>query len=139
VANRIVNGEQKTITWHVDDVKLSHKDSKVNDEFYVWLQRMYGDEKIASFKAKIGNVHEYLGTKLDYTTPGEVKIDMKSNIEGIITEFPDELPESIRKCPWNDDLFKINWNVKPLTNEKARLFRERGVIFNQQLLSYLHA
>jgi hypothetical protein len=59
--------------------------------------------------------------KLDYTTPGEVKIDMKSNIEGIIAEFPDELPVSIRKCPWNDDVFKINWNGKPLSNEKARL------------------
>jgi hypothetical protein len=40
VANRIVDGEQQTITWHVDDIKSSHKDSKVNDEFYVWLQRM---------------------------------------------------------------------------------------------------
>jgi hypothetical protein len=43
-------------------------------------------------------------------------------MEGIIAEFPDELPESIRKCPWNDDLFKINWNGKPLSHEKARLF-----------------
>jgi hypothetical protein len=60
---------------------------------------MYGDEKIASVKAKRGKVHEYLGMKLDYTTPGEDKIDMKSNIEGIIAEFPDELPVSIRKCP----------------------------------------
>jgi hypothetical protein len=83
---------------------------------------MHGDEKIASIKAKRGTLHEYLGMKLDYKTPGEVKIDMKSNIEGIIAEFPDELPESIRKCPWNDDLFKINRNGKPLSNEKARLF-----------------
>jgi hypothetical protein len=27
-------GERQTITWHDDDVKSSHKDSKVNDEFY---------------------------------------------------------------------------------------------------------
>jgi hypothetical protein len=61
----------------------------------------------------------FLGIKLDYATPGVVKIDMKSNIKGIIAEFPEEIPENIRKCPWNYDLFKINPNGK---NEKAKLF-----------------
>jgi hypothetical protein len=27
VANKLVNGEQFTITWHADDIKMSHKDS----------------------------------------------------------------------------------------------------------------
>ena len=31
VANRMVNGYQQTICWHVDDVKLSHVDVKVQD------------------------------------------------------------------------------------------------------------
>ena len=26
VANRMVNGSQMTVTWHVDDLKISHKD-----------------------------------------------------------------------------------------------------------------
>jgi hypothetical protein len=47
---------------------------------------------------------------------------MKSNIEGIISEFPEEALESIIKCPWNDDLFKINVNGKPLQNEKENYF-----------------
>ena len=42
--------------------------------------------------------------------------------EGIIAEFPEEIPESIRKSPWNDDLFKINPDGKQLQNEKAKLF-----------------
>ena len=33
VANKIINGEQHTLTWHVDDVKASHVDTKVNDNF----------------------------------------------------------------------------------------------------------
>ena len=33
VANRTVNGKQHTITFHVDDIKSSHVDPKVNDEF----------------------------------------------------------------------------------------------------------
>ena len=34
VANRIVHDNQHTIVWHVDDVKSSHIDPTVNDEFY---------------------------------------------------------------------------------------------------------
>ena len=33
VANKMVNSSQHTITWHVNDLKSSHKDPKVNDEF----------------------------------------------------------------------------------------------------------
>ena len=33
VANRTVEGTQHTITWHVDDLKSSHLNPKVNDKF----------------------------------------------------------------------------------------------------------
>jgi hypothetical protein len=33
VANRKVNGKQHTVTWHVDDVKSSHVNSEVKDDF----------------------------------------------------------------------------------------------------------
>ena len=29
VANRLVNGEMLTVVWHVDDLKISHKDEAV--------------------------------------------------------------------------------------------------------------
>ena len=28
VANKMINGSQITVTWHVDDLKISHKDSR---------------------------------------------------------------------------------------------------------------
>lgn len=37
VANKVVNGSQHTITWHVDDLKSSHKDKRVNDDFAKWI------------------------------------------------------------------------------------------------------
>jgi hypothetical protein len=43
IANRIVKGKQHTITWHVDDLKSSHIDPKVNDEFLAWLKTKYAD------------------------------------------------------------------------------------------------
>jgi hypothetical protein len=39
VANRTVNGKQHTVTWHVDDIKSSHVDPKVNDNFYTMVRK----------------------------------------------------------------------------------------------------
>ena len=33
VANKLVNGKQMTVIWHVDDLKVSHIDPKENDKF----------------------------------------------------------------------------------------------------------
>ena len=42
VANKMVNGEQLTICWHVDDLKSSHIDPKVNNEFLLWIKDTFG-------------------------------------------------------------------------------------------------
>jgi hypothetical protein len=46
--------KQHTITWHVDDVKSSHEDSMVNDEFLDWLKNKYANDNIGEVKAKRG-------------------------------------------------------------------------------------
>jgi hypothetical protein len=38
IANHIEKGSQHTLLFHVDDLKSSHKDSKVNNQFDKWLQ-----------------------------------------------------------------------------------------------------
>ena len=38
VANRIADDKKHTILWHVDDIKSSHKDPKVNDDFIQWTR-----------------------------------------------------------------------------------------------------
>jgi hypothetical protein len=47
-----------------------------------------------------GKAHDYLGMKLDYTTPKKLKLSMQDYIEKLINEFPDTLGES--KCPWSE-------------------------------------
>ena len=42
VVNKMVNSEQLTICWHVDDLKSSHIDPRVNDEFLQWIKDMFG-------------------------------------------------------------------------------------------------
>lgn len=120
VANRMVNGHQHTVTWHVDDLKSSHKDPKVNDDFLKWLNDMYGDPKIAPVKATRGKVHEYLAMKLDFTTPGKLKVDMKDYVKGMIEEFPEQIENS--SYPWNDNLFKVDEKASKLSKQKHEIF-----------------
>jgi hypothetical protein len=42
VANKIVHDAQMTVSWHVDDLKVSHKEKKMVDEFIEWVIDTYG-------------------------------------------------------------------------------------------------
>jgi hypothetical protein len=59
VANKVVDGKQCTIIWHVDDLKISHIDSKVADHIIAMLEAEFGRE--APLTVRRGKVHDYLG------------------------------------------------------------------------------
>ena len=121
VANKIINGNQHTVTWHVDDLKISHIDPKVNDEFIKWVDSLYGDDEIGRVTATRGKQHEYLGMKLDYETDGEVKVDMRHYIDDMLKQFKHPLKKGY-KTPANDNLFKVNEKSPRLSREKAEEF-----------------
>ena len=118
VANKMINGKQHTLSWHVDDLKGSHVDPKVNDEFGGWLQKEFG--QIKEVTGTRGKKHVYLGMTLDYSTPGEVKIDMVDYVKAMIEDFPVELDGKV-STPANDHLFKID-KGKPLGEMKKEVF-----------------
>jgi hypothetical protein len=64
VSNKMINGKQFTLTWHVDDIKMSHDDHKEIARVIDWLKGIYGDNMHVSR----GLVHDYLGMTLDYST-----------------------------------------------------------------------
>jgi hypothetical protein len=74
VANKVVNGKQLTVCCHVDDLKASHVQPQVVDNFISWVKQKYGT--IDEVKVIRGKIHSYLGMTLDYSTPGEVSVDM---------------------------------------------------------------
>ena len=41
VSNKIVDGAQLTVVWHVNDLKVSHVDGGVVTQMSVWLQKTY--------------------------------------------------------------------------------------------------
>jgi hypothetical protein len=123
VANRTINGKQHTVTWHVDDLKSSHVDPKVNDSFIAWLEKTYGDPNIGKVKATRGTRHEYLGMTLDYTTLGQVEVSMTEYIKSMINSFAGDTGENRTvSTPWSESLFKVNDKSKALTQELQEKF-----------------
>jgi hypothetical protein len=121
VANRKVNGKQQTVTWHVDDLKSSHEDPKVNDNFAEWCEATYGSDDLGHVKVVRGKVHDYLGMILDFTEDGALKIDMRYYIEGMLAEFSYELGTQ-KATPWTEKLLKVQQDAKKLDEERRSIF-----------------
>ena len=80
VANRVIEGSQQMICWHVDNVKSSHISKKVQDDFENWLIDTYDRDSTGKIAGKLkkctGKRLDYLGMVIDYSVPGEVMFDM---------------------------------------------------------------
>ena len=121
VANRIVRGKQHTVTWHVDDLKSSHEDKTVNDEFHKWCEGKYGSDTVGHVKVVRGKTHDYLAMILDYSKDGALKVDMKYYIDGMIEDFPYDL-NATKVAPWSDKLLKIDEKSKELDDARQGIF-----------------
>jgi Reverse transcriptase (RNA-dependent DNA polymerase) len=120
VANKEINHAQLTVSWHVDDLKISHRDAKVVSYFVEWIKQMYG--KISEVKVKRGKVHDYLGMKLHYDVQGQVSIDMIDYVQNMLEGFPQNQIEKASKTPWNDNLFKVESKSVELSDSERELF-----------------
>ena len=103
IANKMVDGKQHTIRFHVDDLLSSHMDPKVNDKFAEWLNLKYGQLKPCTIVR--GKVHRYLGMTLDFRTKGKLKIRMDEYVQNMLDEFPIKFGESSKQAtPAGNDL-----------------------------------
>ena len=86
VANKVINGSQCTITWHIDDLKKSHKEDKVVSDIVDQIKHSFG--QLGEISVSEGKRHDYLGMYLDYTEPGVLIVDMRSYIQNALDEMP---------------------------------------------------
>ena len=61
-----------TVVWHVDDLKVSHVDSKEVDKFIEQMEQTFGMD--APLTVSRGKVHDYLGMNQDFRIRGEVRL-----------------------------------------------------------------
>jgi hypothetical protein len=126
-ANRMVNGKQQTILWHVDDCKLSHMETKVNDEFIEILREEYEsifEDGSGKMIVNRGKKHTYLGMQLDFTVPGQVSVSMLDYVREIVETFEKEAPLSVgtKTSAAPADLFRVNPDSTKLTPERKEKF-----------------
>ena len=119
VANKVVNGSQMTVTWHVDDLKVSHNDYHEITKFLMYLGDLYGNR----ITVNRGDVHDYLGMDLDYSQKGKLYVSMIKYLKKVFAAFPEKIT-SAAATPASDHLFTVRdeSELKLLPEEQARAF-----------------
>ena len=69
VANKVVNGSQMTVTWDVNNLKVSHNNYHEVTKFLMYLGDWYGNRITAVNR---GKVYDYLGMDLDFSNKGKL-------------------------------------------------------------------
>jgi Reverse transcriptase (RNA-dependent DNA polymerase) len=119
VANKTVNGKQLTVAWHVDDLKVSHVETKVVDEFLEQMEEEFGKE--TPMNKSRGKVHDYLGMVLDFSNEGAVKISMVDYIKMVLHDLPPEMVGSAT-TPAANYLFNVDSNSKQLDKQRKDVY-----------------
>jgi hypothetical protein len=127
VANKLINGKQMTIAFHVDDCKLSHKDPKEMDQMIAWLKEEYEsifEDGSGKMSVSRGKIHTYLGMTLDFTTRGQVKITMIDYVQEIVDAFDKADPSGvgIKTSAAPSNLFTVDEDCEKLEPKKAQQF-----------------
>ena len=81
VANKDIDGSQCTIVWHVNDLKISHKDSDVVDKVIASLKEEYG--QVGEITVCRGNKHNYLSMMPDFSKDGTSVVDVEDYLKDI--------------------------------------------------------
>ena len=120
VVNKKVNRKQLTVAWHVDELKVSHEEDNILDEFIGMMEEEFGQETPLTIKR--GPIQEYLGMTLDFTKRGRVVVKMSNYIKNMLKDAPASM-DGHATTPAVTHLFKINMdNPKLLCKEKKELF-----------------
>ena len=119
VANKYVNGQQCTITWHVDDLKISHVEEDVVRSVIQKIQEEFGQHSDLSMH--IGKRHDYLGMILDFNSPGVLEIDMSDYIQVILQDTPSNL-RGTSMVPAAKHLFTTRHDAPKINPQEQEIF-----------------
>ena len=80
----MVNGEKIIVQFQVDDLKVSHKDQAVLEDFLNELRSEFGQED--ELNENQGLVHKYLSITVGYSITGKVVFTMFNYLKDVIVE-----------------------------------------------------
>ena len=115
--NKMINGAQITIRWHVDDLMISHVSQDKIMKVVQGIKEIYGENLAETF----GTVHDYLGMMFDYSFAKEVRVNMRDYLRNVIKEFPEEITGTCA-TPASDHLFTVREDGRKLSEELVDAF-----------------
>jgi hypothetical protein len=124
VANKMIEGEQMTICFHVYDCKLSHRKNKVMDSMIEYIRQEYESifkDGSGEMTVSRGKIHKYIGMTLDYTVRGQVKITIFDYVNEILNAFDkaEQKGGGTNTSAAHDSLFKVDDSCENLKQDKA--------------------
>ena len=109
-----------TVVWHVDNLKVSHVDTKEVENFIQQMEETF--VKDTPLAISRGKIHDYLGMTLDFRNKGKVHIDMEHYIDMMLQDAPMEM-EGVPNMPVKAHLFKMNSeDPQRLGDEQKKIF-----------------
>jgi hypothetical protein len=120
VWNKLVNGKQFTIVFHIDDLMLSHMNPNIVTLYIRKLQKEYGS--LENLTVTRGRVHEYLGMTIDFRVKGEVRFSQYDFVKKLLNSLPESLNSGLKNTAAPEYLFKTTDSSNPLDHSRKELF-----------------
>jgi hypothetical protein len=117
VANKMIHGNQCTVLWHVDDLKMSHKEPEVVSSILTMLEKEFGEE--APMTITRGTTHDYLGMRIQYEADRKVTFTMDHYVNTMLNELPNDM-DGVAASPAGNHLFQTNKRNPVLLGDKEK-------------------
>ena len=106
----MINGQQMTVSFHVDDLKVTCKSELEITKFILYLGKLYGNK----ITVNQGDVHNYLGMDLDSSekSKGIVKISMINYVEKILQDFPEQIKSTSSSPAAERNSRQYYWRIR---------------------------
>ena len=84
MSNNIIDGNQCTVVWYVNENKLSHVDPNLVTDILEEIKKHFGDLVISR-----GDIYDLLFMNIKIRKDNKVDLIMKHQIEDIVRQFKD--------------------------------------------------
>ena len=116
VANKIIDGDQCTISWHVDDNIVTYKKQSAIEYIKKLMVKHFGEMDFIE-----GEEHTFLGMKITVKDK-KVKIDMRDQVNETIDKFELDSKEFMSRgvaSPANHKLFMVDLQSEELDERRS--------------------
>ena len=122
VMNKVIDGKQCTVLWHVDDLKISHVDAAVVSKVIDLLKTEI--RAAAPLTKTRGKIHEFLGMNINFNEKGNVQYTMIDYIKEMMNDLPPDM-DGIPPNPAGKHLFDVNDKTTKLDVKTAELYHHK--------------